>query len=181
MLPWTTRRCRGRRRAYFQDAIAHGWLPVRPPVDRPPRVLVTSGVNPLRRWPVPQVIERVLWPKLKLIVAIDTRLSTTGLKADLMLPAAGYYEKRGIKYAVALAPYVVIGDQAVAPLGESKPEWEIMALLARRLQERARERGMQRRARDDLRPLHRERPLRSGGRRRRCSTTSCKARHRRAV
>jgi steroid C-25 hydroxylase alpha subunit len=129
-------------RAYFQEAIEHGWLPVRPPADHPPRVLVTSGVNPLRRWPMPQVIERVLWPKLKLIVAIDTRLSTTGLKADLILPAAGYYEKRGIKYAVALAPYVVIGDQAMAPLGESKPEWEMMALLARRLQERARERGM---------------------------------------
>jgi len=37
---------------------------------------------------------------------------------------------------------VVIGDQAVPPLGEAKPEWEIMALLARRLQERAGERGM---------------------------------------
>ena len=105
-------------------------------------MFVTSGVNPLRRWPLPQVIERVLWPKLKLIVAIDMRLSTTGMKADLLLPAAGYYEKRGIKYAVALAPYVVVGDQAVAPLGEAKPEWEIMALLARRLQERARERGV---------------------------------------
>jgi len=128
---------------YFKDAIEHGWLPVRPAADHPPRVLVTSGVNPLRRWPVPQVIERVLWPKLKLIVAIDTRLSTTGMKADLLLPAAGYYEKRGIKYAVALAPYVVIGDQAVAPLGEAKPEWEIMALLARRLQDRARERSLQ--------------------------------------
>jgi DMSO reductase family type II enzyme molybdopterin subunit len=129
--------------AYFREALDRGWIPVRPAADRPPRVLVTSGVNPLRRWPAPQVIERVLWPKLKLIVAIDTRLSTTGMKADLLLPAAGYYEKRGIKYAVALAPYVVIGDRAVAPLGESKPEWEIMAMLARCIQERARERGVQ--------------------------------------
>lgn len=128
-------------RKSFGEAQRRDWLPVRPAADKPPRVLVTSGVNPLRRWPLPQVIERVLWPKLKLIVAIDTRLSTTGMKADLLLPAAGYYEKRGIKYAVALAPYVVIGDQAVQPLGEAKPEWEIMALLARRLQERARERG----------------------------------------
>ena len=128
---------------YFKDAIDRGWLPVRPAPDHPPRVLITSGVNPLRRWPLPQVIERVLWPKLKLIVAVDLRLSTTGMKADLLLPAAGYYEKRGIKYAVALAPYVVIGDQAVAPLGEAKPEWEIMALLARTLQERARARGVQ--------------------------------------
>jgi len=128
--------------AYFHEAIERGWLPVRPAPDRRPRVLVTSGVNPLRRWPLPHVIEKVLWPKLDLIVAIDTRLSTTGLKADLILPAAGYYEKRGIKYAVALSPYVVVGDQAVAPLGEAKPEWEIMGLLARRLQARARERGV---------------------------------------
>jgi DMSO reductase family type II enzyme molybdopterin subunit len=136
----TLRRAAGE---YFDDALKQGWLPVRPAADHPPRVLVMSGVNPLRRWPVPQVIERVLWPKLKLIVAIDTRLSTTGLKADLLLPAAGYYEKRGIKYAVALAPYVVIGDQAVPPLGESKPEWEIMSTLARKIQERARQRGVQ--------------------------------------
>ncbi len=128
-------------RAYFDEAIARGWLPVRPAADRPPRVLVTSGVNPLRRWPLPQVVERVLWPKLKLIVALDMRLSSTGMKADLLLPVAGYYEKRGLKYAVALSPYVVVGDQAVAPLGEAKPEWEIMALLARALQARARARG----------------------------------------
>ncbi|MBI4515717.1 MAG: molybdopterin-dependent oxidoreductase [Deltaproteobacteria bacterium] len=127
---------------YFKEAVERGWLPVRPAADRPPRVLVTSGVNPLRRWPLPQVIERVLWPKLKLIVAVDTRLSTTGAKADLLLPAAGYYEKRGIKYAVALAPYIVVGDQAMNPLGESKPEWEIMSHLAQRVQERARARGL---------------------------------------
>ena len=105
-------------------------------------LLVTSGVNPLRRWPLPQVVERVLWPKLRLVAAIDFRPSTTGLKADLLLPAAGYYEKRGIKYAMALAPYAVVGDRAVPPQGESKGEWEIMALLARRIQERARERGL---------------------------------------
>jgi len=128
---------------YFREALDRGWMAARPAADRPPRVLVTSGVNPLRRWPLPQVIERVLWPKLRLIVAIDTRLSTTGSKADLVLPAAGYYEKRGIKYAVALTPYVVVGDRAAAPLGESKPEWEIMVMLACRLQDRARERGLE--------------------------------------
>jgi nitrate reductase alpha subunit len=89
------------------------------------------------------VIEQVLWPKLKLIAAIDFRLSTTGMKSDLVLPAAGYYEKAGIKYAMALAPYVVIGERAVRPLGESKSEWEISWLLAQRIQERAIERGVE--------------------------------------
>jgi DMSO reductase family type II enzyme molybdopterin subunit len=130
-------------RDYLREAIDRGWFAVRPARDNPPRVLVTSGVNPLRRWPAPQIVERVLWPKLELIAAIDFRLSTTGAKADLLLPAAGYYEKRGIKYAVALVPYVVVGDRAVAPQGESKGEWEIMTLLARRIQERARERGLE--------------------------------------
>jgi anaerobic selenocysteine-containing dehydrogenase len=36
----------------------------------------------------------------------------------------------------------VIGDRAVAPLGESLGEWEIAARLARRIQARARERGL---------------------------------------
>jgi len=133
---------------YVGEALARGWVSVRPSAENPPRVLVTSGVNPLRRWPLPDVVERVLWPKLELIVAIDPRMSTTGMKADLVLPAASYYEKRGIKYAVALAPYVVIGDRAATPQGESKPEWEIMALLALKLQERARARGVEGRRAD---------------------------------
>jgi nitrate reductase alpha subunit len=105
-------------------------------------VLVVSGANPLRRWPAPQRVEEVLWPKLHTIAVVDFRLSTTGLKADLLLPAAGWYEKRGIKYAVALVPYAVVGDRAVAPLGESLGEWEIAVRLARRIEARARERGV---------------------------------------
>jgi hypothetical protein len=129
-------------RRYFGEARERGWLPVRPAPDRPPRVLFVSGANPLRRWPAPQVVEAALWPKLHTIAVVDFRLSTTALKADLVLPAAGYYEKRGIKYAVALLPYAVVGDRAVAPLGESLGEWEIAVRLARRIQQRARARGV---------------------------------------
>jgi anaerobic selenocysteine-containing dehydrogenase len=129
-------------RAYLAEARERGWLPVRPPPGRPPRVLVVSGANPLRRWPAPQRVEEVLWPKLHTIAVLDFRLSTTALKADLVLPAAGWYEKRGIKYAVALLPYAVVGDRAVAPLGESLGEWEIAVRLARRIDARARERGV---------------------------------------
>jgi len=130
-------------REYWSEALAQGWLRPRPASDHPPAVLVTSGVNPLRRWPLPQVVERVLWPKLAMIAAVDFRMSSTGSKADLLLPAAGYYEKVGLKYGVALVPYSVVGDRAVAPLGESKGEWEIMARLAKAIEERARERGIE--------------------------------------
>jgi nitrate reductase alpha subunit len=129
-------------RDYLREALDRGWMKVRPAPDRPPRVFVASGVNPLRRWPTPQIVEKVLWPKLRLITVIDFRMSTTALKADLVLPAAGYYEKQGIKYVVALSPYVIVGDRAAEPLGQAKGEWKIMSLLASRVQQRARERGI---------------------------------------
>ncbi|MFQ5744635.1 MAG: molybdopterin-dependent oxidoreductase, partial [Acidobacteriota bacterium] len=128
--------------AAVEEACDRGWMPIFPAPDRPPRIFFATGANALRRWPMPQVIEKSLWPKLDLVVDVDFRLSTTGLKSDIVLPAAGYYEKRGVKYAQSYVPYVVFGDKAVEPFGESKDEWQIYGRLARRIQERARERGV---------------------------------------
>jgi nitrate reductase alpha subunit len=125
-----------------KEACDRGWMPVFPPADQPPKIFVATGANALRRWPIPQVIEKHLWPKLDLVVTVDFRMSTTGLKSDVVLPAAGYYEKRGIKYAQSYVPYVVFGDKAVDPPGEARGEWQIYGFLARRIQERARERGV---------------------------------------
>ncbi len=127
---------------YVSEAHEKGWLPVSPPAERPPKVYVYTGANPLRRWPAPQLARQHLWPKLDLIVNINVRMCSTGLESDLLLPAAGYYEKIGLKYPQSLVPYVIFGDQAVKPLGESKSEFEMMAALARKLQERARARGV---------------------------------------
>ncbi len=128
--------------AAVQEACDRGWMPIFPPPEQQPRVLIATGANALRRVAAPQVVERHLWPKLDLVVSVDFRLSTTGHVADLLLPAAGYYEKRGIKYAQSYVPYVVFGDKVADPPGEAKGEWEIYGRLARRIQERARERGL---------------------------------------
>jgi DMSO reductase family type II enzyme molybdopterin subunit len=126
----------------LKEALRQGWMPVYPKPGKDPRVLICTGGNPLRRWPAPHLLEEQLWPKLGLIVSINFRMSTTALKSDLVLPAAGYYEKPGVKYAQSYLPYVVVGEKAVEPLGEAKSEWEIFGLLARRVQERAVERGV---------------------------------------
>ena len=34
-----------------------------------------------------------LWPKLKCIVSVDWRMTTTGMFSDYVLPAAHHYEK----------------------------------------------------------------------------------------
>ncbi len=127
---------------YVRDATARGWMPVSPPAERPPRVYFYTGANPLRRWPAPHLVRKNLWPKLELIVNVNFRMSSTGLESDVLLPAAGYYEKIGLKYPQSLVPYVIYGDRAVQPLDEAKPEWEIFGLLARKMQERARARGV---------------------------------------
>lgn len=125
------------------ESLRRRWMPVYPRPGQDPQVLICTGGNPLRRWPAPAVVERHLWPKLKLIVSVNFRMSTTASKSDIVLPAAGYYEKSGIKYAQSYLPYVVVGEKAVEPLGEAKSEWEIFGLLARHIQQRATERQVQ--------------------------------------
>ena len=77
---------------------------------------------------------------MKLTVDVNFRMSETGRWADVILPAAYWYEKTDLKYLVSFIPYVHLGDRAAPPLGEAKPEWEIFA-SARRRRRRARRSG----------------------------------------
>jgi DMSO reductase family type II enzyme molybdopterin subunit len=122
----------------MQEAVEKGWMPIHPA----PKVFLVNSCNPLRQWPAPQIAIKHLWPKFDMVVNINSQMSTTGMHSDIVLPAAGYYEKIGIKYAWAFVPYLVLNDKAIEPLGESRPEWWIYGKLAKRIQERARERGV---------------------------------------
>lgn len=127
---------------YMRLSVERGWTKIHPRPDRTPRVLIFTGSNPLRRWPAPQYARKGLWPKLDTIVSVSFRLSTTSMHADYILPAAGYYEQHGIKYAQSYVPYIIVSDQAVRPLGESKPHWEIFGRLTEHVSQRARARGV---------------------------------------
>jgi DMSO reductase family type II enzyme molybdopterin subunit len=126
--------------AYLRQAIDRGWTRIHPPEDRTPRVFIFTGCNPLRRWPAPQHALQNLWPKLDCIVSANFRMSTSGLFADYFLPVAGYYEKHGIKYGQSYLPYIVVSDQAVKPLGDSKTDWEAFGLISEAVARRAKER-----------------------------------------
>lgn len=125
--------------AYVEESERKGWMPLRPR-KQPPRAWVTGGSNVLRRSNLPQRMLETLWPGLELVVDVNQKLTFTGLHADYLLPAAGYYEKPGIKYSVAYVPYLQYCDAAVKPVGEAKDEWEIYSLLARAVERVARER-----------------------------------------
>ena len=125
---------------YVREAEAKGWQP-RLPRGGPPRIYITGGSNLLRRSNQTQAMLDNFWPALELVVGIDQRMNFTLMHADYILPAAGWYEKPGIKYTMSYIPYLHYCDAAVAPLGDSKDEWEIFWLLTQKIEELARSRG----------------------------------------
>ncbi|MDP2948438.1 MAG: molybdopterin-dependent oxidoreductase [Chloroflexota bacterium] len=129
---------------YMQEALEKGWWAgvSRPAEDTPPRVMFEVGGNYLRRTRGGQtMLLKHLWPKLKMFVQVDWRMNTTGLHSDIFLPAAQHYEKITFHIPTPHIRYLTLSDEAVPPAGESKPEWEIFVLLAKKIEERAKERG----------------------------------------
>jgi DMSO reductase family type II enzyme molybdopterin subunit len=116
---------------YLREAVEKGHFPIGPGPDEPPPGVVFSMLR-----------ERLFDPA-RLVVDVNFRMSETGRHADILLPAAGWYEKVGLKYIALFVPYLTLGDRAVPPRGEAKPEWEIFSLLAERVAEHARKRGIE--------------------------------------
>jgi len=73
-----------------------------------------------------------VWPKLELIVAVDQFMNNTMDYADIILPAAHYYETEEPVVAGDV-PYVLYRQKVVEPLLEAKPDWEIYRGIAERL------------------------------------------------
>ncbi|UCE86034.1 MAG: molybdopterin-dependent oxidoreductase [Deltaproteobacteria bacterium] len=128
---------------HLRAAVDSGQFPIGPPADaEPPRVILSIFGNVLRHArSYPKLRERLFEPA-HLVVDVNFRISETGRNADILLPAAGWYEKVGLKYIAAFVPHLTLGDRAVPPRGESKPEWEIFSRLSERVAARARAREM---------------------------------------
>ena len=126
---------------YLAESVRLGWQTL--PPATPPKVLFATGSNPLRRVRGGHRLFEELLPQLDLLVATDIRMSTTALNADFVLPAAASYEKTDVNdWYTPLMPFAHVTTAAVDPPGEAKPEWEITVLLAEKVQERARARGV---------------------------------------
>jgi DMSO reductase family type II enzyme molybdopterin subunit len=126
---------------YIEEAGRNDWQRL-PPVTEP-RVFFAVPGNTLRRVRGAHRIMETLFHSLDLIVTVDLRMSSTALYSDYILPAAGSYEKADISlWNTPLSPFAHVTNAAVPPLGEAKPDWEIVALLAKEVQKGARERGI---------------------------------------
>jgi DMSO reductase family type II enzyme molybdopterin subunit len=131
---------------YMKESVERGYwdeAQTGPGPDTPPQVLMLMAHNPLRRErSAQQTYVEKLFPKLKMLVAVETRLSSSAMYCDIVLPAAWYYEKADMTLTFGMNPYTCLIEQAVKPQGEAKPEWEIFTALLRKMEERAAARGM---------------------------------------
>jgi DMSO reductase family type II enzyme molybdopterin subunit len=127
---------------YLKEALEKKWFPIFPKPGHPPQVILSIFGNVLRHSRNNTRLLETLWPKVKLTVDVNFRMSETSRWADIVLPAAYWYEKTDLKYFVSFIPYVHLGDRAVPPLGEAKPEWEIFALLSDAVAKEARRRNL---------------------------------------
>jgi DMSO reductase family type II enzyme molybdopterin subunit len=127
--------------AYVEEAESKGWQH-RYPRKGSPKIYIQGGSNLLRRSNQTQDMLDHMWSEMELVIGIDQKMCFTTMHADYILPAAGWYEKPGIKYTMSYAPYLHYCGAAVPPLGDTKDEWEMFWLLSRKIEEIARARNL---------------------------------------
>jgi DMSO reductase family type II enzyme molybdopterin subunit len=132
---------------YLDEAVQKGWWGpehIRPAPGKTPRVMMITSGNPLRRVRSAAVLyPQHLYPKLKMIYAIDPRMSASAAFADIVMPAAWYYEKEDLTVSITNNPRMCYIEKAVEPQGEARPEWEIYSDILKRVGAIAAERGLE--------------------------------------
>jgi NADH-quinone oxidoreductase subunit G len=92
--------------------------------------LVLLGADPIADFPDRQLAERAI-ERAGFVVAVDTFLSDSSWKADVVLPAAGYAERGGTTTNIE-GRVSRLGQKCVPP-GVAWPDWIIAVELAHRL------------------------------------------------
>jgi DMSO reductase family type II enzyme molybdopterin subunit len=131
---------------YMSEAVEKGWWDAsyaKAYQEIEPRVLFEAGGNLLRRQRggQNQLLEH-LWPKLKMIVSVDYRMTTTGLYSDYILPAAQHYEKLGNSMPSVHHLHFVLCDRAAPPPDEALPDCEIGYRVIEKIEQRAKKRRL---------------------------------------
>ncbi len=123
-------------REYIRESVNNGWMPLYPKgtleSGRTPKILFIWGANYLNQTKASEPVLANLLPKLDLIVDIDFRMCTSGLYADVILPAASMFEKWDLS-TTDLYTYITPFTPIIPPQLDSKTDWQIWKELARAL------------------------------------------------
>lgn len=95
----------------------------------PIRLLINLGASMITSWPQSDVWQRTL-EALDFLVCIDRQLNADAAYADIVLPAATYYE---VESYMVYDSIFRIREKVIEPLGEARYDFFILSELARRL------------------------------------------------
>ena len=106
----------------------------------PVKAMIVNYMNPMLSWPDTQRVENGL-RNLDLLVVMDFFLTPTAELADIVLPAATFFERtRLLTYCGRpsliggkTTSYITLAQKIVDPVGECWSDWEFWVELARKL------------------------------------------------
>jgi len=128
-------------RDVLKESLEKNWQHVVPAPGHDPRFMFVYGSNPLRRVRSYPLILKNLWPKLRTVVTLDWRMTSTGMQSDYVLPVSAWYERTEHKWVTPLMPFIHAGEK-MTQFYEAKSDWEILSLLMARIEKRATARGI---------------------------------------
>ena len=105
------------------------------PGDRQIKAMFVSAGNPVLSVPNGDELEAA-FETLDLSVGLDFYVTETTARCDYILPVTTMYERDDFPYTFQgfqATPFRQATEAVVAPAGESRPEWDIVADLATRL------------------------------------------------
>lgn len=99
------------------------------------KALLVQGGNPVSSWPNTNKTLKAL-KGLDFLAVMDTYMTETAKLADIVLPAATFFERpEWIDYGqmIPMSPTVILQNQVVEPLGECWPDWKFWFTLGRKM------------------------------------------------
>jgi len=125
--------------ALRKESEANGWMPKWQSI-KDPVVYINGGIN---LWATSNGYSHLAENFLKrceLLVVVDFRLNSGAMYADIVLPAAAM-EKLDIR-ETSVTRFIHAFGQPIKPMYERKTDWQINVALAKKIQERAKARGI---------------------------------------
>ena len=94
--------------------------------------LYITLANPVSVYAQQGYIEEA-FSKIDFIVVADQSMTDTAKWADILLPAADWYEQSDMYAACGTQPYLVWADKAMEPLYESKSDFDIYKMIVEKM------------------------------------------------
>jgi molybdopterin-containing oxidoreductase family molybdopterin binding subunit len=102
-------------------------------VSHPIKSLFITGSNPIGNAADRNLMIEEVFKKLDFIVVADIRTTDTTEWADILLPAAHWFEEYDLLASYARSPYMILQEKAAEPQFEAKSDFNIYQLLSKEL------------------------------------------------